>query len=231
MKKLFTLLTLIALSSVFVSAQDIILKRDGSEIKAKVLEITDQQIKYKDFDFQNGPTRNINISEVFMITYQNGQKEVFKQTTTVPPPTIVTPKDLKTDFYNIGSDDDDMLEFFRKNNFTETYNDFASACRQRATGKGLLSSGITSTLAGLGFMVWGLVSYDYYYMAYLGYAFIGAGEVLTIVSIPVSASAGARKKHIKNDFARTQFGSDDYSYQPKLNFGLNTNGVGFTLHF
>jgi len=60
-------------------AQDLILKQDGSEIKAKVLEITDQQIKYKEFDFQSGPTRNINIYEVFMITYENGQKEVFKK--------------------------------------------------------------------------------------------------------------------------------------------------------
>jgi len=65
-------------------AQDIILKQDGSEIKAKVLEITDQQIKYKDFDFQSGPTRNINIPEVFMITYENGQKEVFNRQTSTP---------------------------------------------------------------------------------------------------------------------------------------------------
>ena len=51
------------------NAQDIILKQDGSEIIAKVLEVTDQQIKYKEFDFQDGPTRNMNISEIFMITY------------------------------------------------------------------------------------------------------------------------------------------------------------------
>ena len=61
------------------NAQDIILKKDASEIKAKVLEITDQQIKYKEFDFQDGPTRNINISEVFMITYENGKREVFNK--------------------------------------------------------------------------------------------------------------------------------------------------------
>ena len=58
---------------------DIILLQSGNEIKAKVLEITDQQIKYKDFDFQSGPTRNLNIFEVFMITYENGQKEVFNK--------------------------------------------------------------------------------------------------------------------------------------------------------
>ncbi|MEA4967608.1 MAG: hypothetical protein VB048_05770 [Bacteroidaceae bacterium] len=40
---------------------DVILLQNGEEIKAKVIEITDTQVKYKDFDFQDGPTRNINI--------------------------------------------------------------------------------------------------------------------------------------------------------------------------
>lgn len=61
------------------NAQDVILKKDGSEIEAKVLEITDQLIKYKEFDFQEGPIRNINISEVSTITYENGREEVFNK--------------------------------------------------------------------------------------------------------------------------------------------------------
>jgi len=61
------------------NAYDIILLKSGNEIKAKVFEITDQLIKYKDFDFLSGPTRNLNISEVFMITYENGKKEVFNK--------------------------------------------------------------------------------------------------------------------------------------------------------
>ena len=74
MKKHFFILATFLLSSVYVFAQDFIQKQDGSEIKAKVLEITDQHIKYKEFDFQTGPIRNINISDVFMITYENGRK-------------------------------------------------------------------------------------------------------------------------------------------------------------
>ena len=66
---------------VCLTAQDIILKTDGSEINAKVLEITDRQVKYKDFDFQSGPTRNLDIFDVFMITYENGKKEVFSAKT------------------------------------------------------------------------------------------------------------------------------------------------------
>ena len=75
-----TMLAIAVIGFGFIAnAQDFILKQDGSEIKAKVLEITDQQIKYKEFDFQDGPIRNISVSEVFMITYENGKKEVFNK--------------------------------------------------------------------------------------------------------------------------------------------------------
>jgi len=80
MKKVLLILVAIIGFGISANAQDMILKKDASEIKAQVLEITDQQIKYKDFEFQNGPTRSINISEVFMIIYESGQKEVFNKT-------------------------------------------------------------------------------------------------------------------------------------------------------
>lgn len=62
----------------YASAQDIIYKTDGNEIKAKVIEITIDAIKYKNFEQSEGPTRDILISDVFMIIYENGEKEVFK---------------------------------------------------------------------------------------------------------------------------------------------------------
>jgi len=78
MKKLAILfISCLILAPVF--SQDYIYKKDGSEIKAKVLEITLEMIKYKKYEFQNGPTYNIKISDVFMIVYENGSREVFKQ--------------------------------------------------------------------------------------------------------------------------------------------------------
>lgn len=53
-------------------AQDVIVKKDGSTIISKVLEISDAQIKYKTHDNQNGPTYTISSSEVLRINYPNG---------------------------------------------------------------------------------------------------------------------------------------------------------------
>jgi len=222
-------------------AQDVILKRDGSDIKAKVLEITGQQVKYKDYDFQSGPTRNINISDVFMITYENGRKEVFNQQSSAPAPkgenyNAPPQSDLQKEFYRIGSDDDEMLNFFRRNNFNKYYEDFQSACRMRSAGKGLFGAGMGLSAAGLvltvtGVVLWEHVDEDYgFYITWSGVGVLGAGQVLVIASIPVSAVAGGKKKAIKNDFVKQHFGVDAYC-QPRLNFGLTTTGVGFVLNF
>ena len=240
MKKHFLISATFVLSSMYVFAQDIILKQDGSEIKVKVLEITDQQVKYKDYDFQSGPTRNINVSDVFMITYENGQKEVFKKQTPTyetDPEThgraYNTPSsDLKSEFDRIGTNDREMLSFFRRNNFTEQYHSFESACRMRNTGKSLLGTGSGLMLGGVIWIVFGFSDMNLYWMSIAGYAFIGVGNVFAIVSIPISAVAGSKKKVIKNDFTRKTFGVDGYTYQPSLDFGITqSGGVGFTLKF
>jgi len=69
-----------------INAQDIILKTDGTEIQAKVTEIGTEDVKYHRFDNQTGPVYNLKKSEIFMITYQDGSKDVFgKKTQTVQP--------------------------------------------------------------------------------------------------------------------------------------------------
>jgi len=76
---IITICTLLAFGpSVF--GQDIIIKNDKTEIKAKVIEIQEEFIRYYLFDQQNGPIRNIGIKDVFMVIYEDGAREVFKTT-------------------------------------------------------------------------------------------------------------------------------------------------------
>jgi len=58
-------------------SQDIIVKKDYSEIKAKVIEIQENLIKYKPYDFRDGPLRNIYLSDVLRIVYESGKIESF----------------------------------------------------------------------------------------------------------------------------------------------------------
>ena len=72
----FVVLICISLSYL-TFAQDIITKRDGVDIEAKVLEISDENVKYKKFDYQDGPAYNVKTSEILMIRYENGSKDIF----------------------------------------------------------------------------------------------------------------------------------------------------------
>lgn len=59
---------------------DLIIFKNGDELKSKVIEINEREIKYKRCDNLDGPLITVNKSDVFMIKYSNGTKEVFKDT-------------------------------------------------------------------------------------------------------------------------------------------------------
>lgn len=64
----------------FVSAQDVIVLKNGDEIKAKVLEIKQAEISYKNWTNIEGPTYTKSKADIFMIKYSNGSKDVFNNT-------------------------------------------------------------------------------------------------------------------------------------------------------
>jgi len=79
MKKIiFTVLTSI-FTFTLCFAQDIITKKTSEDIQAKVLEVSTTEIKYKKSDNPNGPIFTILKSEVLMVRYENGTKDIFNE--------------------------------------------------------------------------------------------------------------------------------------------------------
>ena len=101
MKKIFALLVCI-IGYQFACAQDVIVMKTGDEVKSKVLEVGINEIKYKKTDNPDGPTYTIAKSDVFMIKYENGSKEVFSNDQAAPAAaatsTTVNKTDKKTTF-------------------------------------------------------------------------------------------------------------------------------------
>jgi hypothetical protein len=58
---------------------DVIILKNGEEVKGKVTDITPDEIKYRKCDDLNGPAITLKRSEVFMIKYPNGTKDVIAQ--------------------------------------------------------------------------------------------------------------------------------------------------------
>jgi len=77
-KKLIISILFVTGVSLILNAQDFIIKENGDEIKAKILEIGLTEIKYKNFNNQSGPTYTIPMSSLFMIKYENGVKDMIE---------------------------------------------------------------------------------------------------------------------------------------------------------
>lgn len=80
MKKVISIA--LSLAALNIAAQDVVVKKDGSTILAKVLEVNQDNIKYKKFSNQNGPTYTINLSDIMSVNYENGDKDLFDQVKT-----------------------------------------------------------------------------------------------------------------------------------------------------
>lgn len=78
-KRIFLLTVLLAFAAVAV-AQDVITLKNGDEINGKVTKVTPTEIEYKLASNPDGPTYTKAVSEIFMVKYENGQKDVFNNT-------------------------------------------------------------------------------------------------------------------------------------------------------
>lgn len=80
------LVFLILLCAVSVSAQDVIVKKDGSTIVCRVVELTDSEITYKKWNDQNGSNYVMNRADVSAINYQDGKKVNLSEATNLYQP-------------------------------------------------------------------------------------------------------------------------------------------------
>ena len=100
--KRFNILIAIVLLNVFNSiGQDIITKKSGEDITSKVIEITLNEVKFKKWDNQDGPLISISKSDILMIRYQNGTKDLFNNETL--PSTA--PSSGESENYKLGQKD------------------------------------------------------------------------------------------------------------------------------
>lgn len=75
MRKIFSFLMLLAAAN--AHSQDVIVKKDGEAILTKVIEITPNEIKYKKYSNQEGPTYSLSLLDVMTVNYENGEKEEY----------------------------------------------------------------------------------------------------------------------------------------------------------
>ncbi len=74
--KTLTIAIALTLVGLFANAQDNIVFKDGTEVKAKVQEISTTEVVYKRHDNLEGPVYTVERNKVFIIQFENGTSEV-----------------------------------------------------------------------------------------------------------------------------------------------------------
>ncbi len=73
-----------------VLAQDVIIFKNGEELKVKVKEVSPTAVIYNKYDNLNGPVYSESRSAIFMVKYENGSKDVFSDS--APEPVEIMPE-------------------------------------------------------------------------------------------------------------------------------------------
>ena len=97
MKKLIFLLTMCVVFN--LSAQDIIVKRNGDELQCRILEVSKNEVKYKRWVNLDGPDFSEKKSDIFMIKYENGEKDVIAHSSPTSEPSAISTNVNDVDSY------------------------------------------------------------------------------------------------------------------------------------
>lgn len=73
----YGLLLLFGVLFASANAQDVIIKRNGDEIESKISKVSENEIEYRKWTNLEEPLYTLKTSQIFMIKYKNGEKDVF----------------------------------------------------------------------------------------------------------------------------------------------------------
>ncbi len=237
MKRFSVILTLFAGFAISVSAQDIITTKDGTDIKAKILEVTINEVKYKKFNNLEGPTFTMLKSEILIVRYQNGENEVFKESRGSAA-AFNTDKEVYP-----GMRYRDYKDFYNTSEYVSRPGDpytpfwigfgdfFIPGLGNAITGEWGRAAGFFFGNLALGMLALSQVDYDYYYGDYeygsLYWVIMAARLGLNIASI-CDAVHVAKAKNMYNQDLRAQHASLDFRIEPYLAYtptGLPGNSL------
>ena len=247
MKHIFSVLFLFVATMLCAQTQnhDLIITNSSERIDAVIIEVTSTEIKYKQADFQTGPTFVLAKSEIASIIYSNGQVQTFQQqaapSVQQQQPQYQQPVYQGNPYYGvqntmqprgqmghltcIGNDiylDGRPLTAYQyaellRRNCPQAYNEYRSGLLMQYCGWSSFGAGVPLMAIGL----WLAIDED---VDFWGMA--AAGIAFTTASIPLLAVGYPRAKRSHQTYNQYSMG-----YPMTLNIQASKNGIGLALNF
>lgn len=232
MKKVLFLIC--ALCSMSAMAQDVIIKQNGDEIQCKLLEVGSEEIKYKRWTNPDGPTFIEERDDVFMIKYQNGEKDVFGVKPASQPnvatnaPTAMTISNLSYDKRSesgLSLAGTAISTGQAQSILGNNWNEFSMYKDKRQKGKRLLAWGIICRTLSTGTTIAGIGSGEIPFFA------ISGGLRLTSTALMATGIVNMAKGQSGCRRLVEQHASQSTGFNPEFDLGIGANAVTFRMNF
>lgn len=223
--KRFILLAVLFLAGFSAFGQDIITKKDGTDIQAKILEVTPNEVKFKKTSNPDGPVFTMLKSDILIVRYANGENEVFDVKEEKPINLNTTFAVVPGMMYNDYKDFYDTHEYVRQpgdpyNPFWIGFGDFfIPGLGNAITGEWGRAAGFFFTNLGLSLIAMNQVTVTPAEYGYL-YDFTGLYWVVTAARVGLNiwsvwdAVHVAKAKNMYNQDLRAQRASLDFNVEP-----------------
>jgi len=223
-------------------AQDIIITRDSRRIEAKVTEINVENIRYKQYSNQEGPTYTLPVSSIVSIVYQNGQVETFESAPAAPttPATrnqttpernqqsaVTTSRTSQTNSTGTRRLSTAEMLAEMQANYPALYSKYNSGRRMKTTGWVLTGTGIAAFVIGFGVLVDGAENEEYE-QADAGALIFTAGVGLIAGGVTTLAIGSGKRRRALNAFKNQYYSSEQ---SPHFQFNVYPNRVGLAYVF
>ena len=240
-------------------AQDIIVTVKAEKIVAKITEVDIEVVRYKQYDYQDGPVYIIKKSDIDSIVFQNGQTTVFEHPQEAEPPlqkieeTNLQEKNTEPidnikpiSYEQFKKLNDRQMALFLKENDAKNYKIFHLGEMKNSTSKDLFVSGIVLTGIGGVSLLGGYVIVPLFALMALQFDFInywyanvvpwlariGLGAI--IVGQPLLVASIVLKSQGKSLMRQAKNNYEDKAFKynaTSLNFNFYPNGFGISLKF
>ena len=203
-------------------AQDIIVTKDAKRINAKVTEVNVDNVRYKNFDNQDGPVYTLLKSEIASIVYQNGQVDTFASESSKPVVPNQTPRQTtannRTQIESSGNLLTDMQTYS-----PALYSQYKSGKKSQTIGWILLGGGTGMVIGGIACFA------DEFPLEALGATFLLVGTSCLVTSVPMLIIGGSKKSRAVGAFGRQY--QLTQSVTPHFQMNVYTNRVGLAYVF
>ena len=225
-------------------SQDVIVTKTGEQIRAKIIEITDENVMYKNYNNQEDATFIIKTDTIKIILWENGdvddydkkphkEDEINNNNTEIKGDLLPYIDKQKKIFYldNGQVYNEKQLErFLMEKNLSHVWTRYSSGKKLQIAGWGMIGGGVVFE------MVWVLsLTTDWFWdrMRYIGIPSVILAAVGIYAGIPMAIVGTVRKNravlNYNAEYARKP--CPQYSQNITFKAGIIGNGFGFSLNF